>query len=72
MVLVCILRWILRADGRIDEIEIGEITVQSILYIGFFFSWISLRSLEGGDHSSAKGCFLSLQAIAVVRERVFQ
>jgi hypothetical protein len=37
VVLVCILRWILRADGRIDEIEIGEIAVQFILYIGFFF-----------------------------------
>ncbi len=36
MVLICILRWILRADGRIDEIEIGEIAVQSILFIGFF------------------------------------
>jgi hypothetical protein len=71
VVLFCILRWILRADGRIDEIETGEIAVQSSLY-RIIFSWISLRSLEGGDHSSAKGCFLSLQAIAVVRERVFQ
>ncbi len=37
MVLFSILRWVLRADGRIDEIETGEIAVQSILYIGFFF-----------------------------------
>jgi hypothetical protein len=37
VVLVCILRWILRAYGRIDEIETGEIAVQSILYIGIIF-----------------------------------
>jgi hypothetical protein len=37
VVLVCILRWIVRADGRIDEIETGEIAVRFIIYIGFIF-----------------------------------